>query len=199
MQQDNLPLVATIFFVNPQLQRLYNKIEYQKREVFDLISPLSPDQIRQKPFPGKWSISEIVSHLIAAERLSVSYIQKKIQGVKQIKDSGFKEELVMLLLKTSQRVQGLKFKAPKYVKDNMVIYPDVETLKSEWTKTREDLRQLLENVEDKHLKRKIYKHAIAGYLNIQHAVMFFKEHVTHHTPQIRKIVKRFSSSLRSSK
>jgi len=154
-----------------------------------MIADLSDEQINKKPSPGKWSINQIISHLIIAERLSVNYIQKKIQGVDKVKNSGLVEEIKMLVLKISQRIDGIKFKAPKYVVDNTIVYSDVEELKKEWTKAREDFRQLLERVDDTHLNKKIYKHAVAGYLNIQHALQFFQEHVTHHLPQIRKIVR----------
>jgi uncharacterized damage-inducible protein DinB len=154
-----------------------------------MIASLSEEQLNRKPSPGKWSISEILSHLIMAERLSVNYIQKKIQGIEKVKDSGLKEEAVMLILKLSQRIEGLKFSAPEYMKENTVVYSDLKTLRIEWIKTREELRLLLNKIEDKYLSRKIYKHAIAGYLNVQHSVIFFHEHVTHHTSQIRKIVK----------
>lgn len=175
--------------MNPKLLKLFNKIENQKDHVFNMIKDLSPEQLNQSPGKGKWSISHIVSHLIVAERLSVQYMQKKIQGVESTKDSGLREEIKMAVLKISQRIDGLKFRAPKYVMDHTVVYSDIDTMKEEWTKTREDFRQLLEKVEDKHIHRLIYKHAVAGYLNVQHAVMFFREHVTHHTPQIKRIVK----------
>jgi len=175
--------------VNAKLQQLFDKIEDQKQDLFEMISNLSAEQINEKPLSGKWSISEIISHLITAEKLSVNYIQKKIQGVNTVKNSGLFEELKMLVLKISQRIEGLKFKAPGYVVNNTVVYSDIAELKKEWSKTREDFRQLLERMEDKHLEKKIYKHAIAGYLNIQHALMFFREHVTHHRPQIGKLIK----------
>jgi uncharacterized damage-inducible protein DinB len=175
--------------VNSRLQELYDNIENQKTAVFDLIAGLSDEQLNQQPPTGKWSISQIISHLIVAERLSLNYVQKKIQGVDKLKDSGLAEELKMIVLKVSQRIEGIKFKAPQHVVDHTIVYSNVEELKSEWMKTRKDFRQLLEQIDDKHLKRKIYKHAVAGYLNIQHAVMFFREHATHHIPQIRKLVK----------
>jgi uncharacterized damage-inducible protein DinB len=175
--------------MNKRLQKLFNKIEDQKQEVLEMIADLSSDQINAQPSTGKWSISQIISHLIIAERLSINYIQKKIQGIDKIENSGFLEEIKMLVLKVSQRIDGIKFNAPKYVVDNTIVYLNADELKNEWAKTRMDFYQLLERVEDTQLNKKIYKHAVAGYLNIQHAIQFFGEHVTHHTPQIKKLVK----------
>src|SRR4051794_20382150 len=107
--------------MNNRLQNLFDKIENQKQDVFEMIADLSAAQINGKPSSGKWSISQIISHLIIAEKLSVNYIQKKIQGVDNAKDSGLVEELKMLVLKISQRIEGIKFKAPKYVVDNTIV------------------------------------------------------------------------------
>jgi uncharacterized damage-inducible protein DinB len=175
--------------MNSQLQKLYNQIENQRDDILKHIENLSREELNRRPFPGKWSISEIISHLITAEQLSVNYIRKKIQGVDKTQDSGLWEEGKMLVLKVSQRIEGLKFRAPQYVKKSTVVHSDLETLKTEWMKTRNEFKKLLETIEDKHLKRKIYKHVVAGYLNIRHALLFFGEHVTHHTPQIKKITR----------
>jgi uncharacterized damage-inducible protein DinB len=174
--------------VNHHLRQFFNKIETQREEVLTLISLLSKDQLLKNPAPGKWSVSQIISHLIMTERLSVNYMKKKIQGIEQTADSGLLEESKMVLLKISQRLPGLKFKAPKYVLENTVLYDDLETLKLEWDKTRAEFQEFLEKVEDRHLDRKIYKHVAVGYLNVKHAVQFFGEHVRHHTPQIKKLL-----------
>jgi uncharacterized damage-inducible protein DinB len=176
--------------VNPLLRQLFNKIENQRKQVLTLVSSLSNEQLLASPAPGKWSVSQIISHLIMTERLSVNYMKKKIQGIEQTADSGLLEESKMVLLKISQRLPGLKFRAPKYVQENTVLYDNLETLKMEWDKTRAEFQEFLEKIEDRHLDRKIYKHVAVGYLNVKHAVQFFGEHVTHHTPQIKKLVKK---------
>jgi uncharacterized damage-inducible protein DinB len=174
--------------MHTKLQHLFEKIESQRRRVLDLLKNLPTEQLNQKPSPEKWSASEVLSHLISAERLSIGYIKKKIQGVEKISDTGLVEEAKMTLLKVSQRISGLKFKAPKYVVENTSFYSDLPSLEKEWQQTRNELKQILETISERHLNRKIYKHAVVGYLNIQHAIIFFGEHVTHHTPQLKKLI-----------
>jgi hypothetical protein len=174
--------------MHSKLQHLFEKIESQRHRVIDLLKNLSPEQLNQKPSPEKWSASEVLSHLITAERLSIGYIKKKVLGVEKISDTGLAEEAKMALLKVSQRISGLKFKAPKYVVENTSFYSDLPTLEKEWLQTRNELKEILETIPEKYLNRKIYKHAVVGYLNIQHAVTFFGEHVTHHTPQLKRLI-----------
>ncbi len=152
-----------------------------------LLHGISSEDLNKRP-GNKWCVAEILSHLITAEKMSLRYIQKKILGIEQIADTGVWEEVKINLLKISQRLPGLKFKAPQSVIDNTPVYRDLTTLHHEWSNLREELHSLLEKIPDHYRKRKIYRHVYAGYLNIGHALVFLREHISHHTPQILKLV-----------
>ena len=172
-----------------QLGRLYDDLELQRRKLFDSVSGLRTDQLIRPSIPGKWSVSEILSHLLTAERMSVQYIQKKVLGIEQAADSGLWEEFKMILFILSQRLPGLKFKAPKRVVENTRIINDLPTLKKEWDAVRIELNNLLRQIPDNRIKRKILKHVRVGYINIIHTLIFFREHMLHHTPQIRSQIR----------
>jgi hypothetical protein len=174
--------------MNRKLQELFLTIETQRQSL--LLSLRSQDHENLNEHPeGKWSVNQIIAHLISAERLSVNYLTKKIKGVETAADTGFAEELKMVLLKLSQRLP-LKFKAPKIVMENTLQENDFHKLEKEWNSVRADLEKILEQVEDRHIRRKIYRHVRVGMINIQHGLQFFKEHVGHHIPQIKKLLKQ---------
>jgi hypothetical protein len=135
--------------------------------------------------PNKWSINQIIAHLISAEQLSIKYMSKKMLGIDRAGDTGFYEELKMLLLQISQRLP-FKFKAPKMVIENTRPDLNITGLIEQWDLVRAELKALLEKMEDHQIKREVYRHLALGLFNIQHAVKFFGEHVAHHTPQIRR-------------
>jgi len=174
--------------MNPLLQHWYNKIETERTALLLSLRDLPREQLNEHP-PGKWSVNQILAHLITAENLSIQYLNKKILGINEAKDSGLVEELKMLLLVVSQRLP-LKFKAPKVVVDHTFKETDINKLITEWNKVRADLKSVLDCISDQHLKRKIYRHVILGMLNIQHALKFLGEHVGHHKPQIKNLLKR---------
>ena len=93
----------------------------------------------------------------------------------------------MIMLTISQRFP-FRFKAPKVVVENTTTYQTVDQLKEEWEKIRGEMHELLSRFTDAQLKRKVYKHPIAGMLNILQAVQFFQEHITHHTPQVKYLL-----------
>ncbi|GHM99787.1 hypothetical protein WSM22_12770 [Cytophagales bacterium WSM2-2] len=145
---------------------------------------LPSDKLNQQ-FPGKWSINQIIAHLIAAEHLSIQYLKKKILGIEQASETGLYEELKMLLLQISQRLP-FKFKAPSKVIEITTAETDITHLTQQWNSVRNELKTILEQFEDNQIRRGVYRHVRVGMLNIQHALKFFGEHVIHHTPQIRR-------------
>jgi hypothetical protein len=92
------------------------------------------------------------------------------------------------LLKLSQRIPGIKFKAPGKVVESTTRYHNLSIITNEWDLVRSEFRSLLEKIPDQYVNRMIYKHVRVGYLNMKHGLMFFREHIHHHTPQIKKLV-----------
>lgn len=170
--------------MQPALSTLFEEIESQRQKLFDSLSHLPVEKLNQPFRAGKWSMAEILSHLLAAEKLSLQYLQKKIQGIEQVEDSGWWEEIKMGLFIASQRLPGLKFKAPKRVVESTPVIRDLHTLKNEWDRVRNELKTLLEAVPDNRVNRKIYKHVRIGYINLKQTLIFFREHTIHHIPQI---------------
>ena len=168
------------------LQKQFDKLETQRANVLSMISSLSGDKLNSH-LEGKWSIAQILSHIIASESLSVKYLNKKILGISESTNTGLREDIVMLVLVLSQRFP-LRFRAPKVVVENTISYQTIEQLNKEWEKVRMDMREVISRFHDTQLKKKVYKHPIAGMLNIQQALKFFQEHITHHTPQIKKLL-----------
>jgi len=174
--------------MNQQLHKLYHKIELQRNQLLQSLQTLPGEKLNYH-LSGKWSINQIIAHLITAENLSIQYLNKKILGINEVKDSGFVEELKMVLLVASQRMPLLKFKAPKFVVERTPGETEINKLADEWDKTRAELKNILDHLPDQYLNRKIYKHVRVGMLNIQHALKFFHEHIAHHTPQVKYLLK----------
>lgn len=133
----------------------------------------------------RWSIGQILAHLVSAERLSVLYLKKKMPGVDEADSSGLWEELKMLGLRLSQRLP-LKYRAPRIVVEHTQPYENVEELWNAWDQVRNSLRDLLDPLTEQQASKKIFKHVRVGKLNVYHAVAFMREHFMHHLPQVER-------------
>jgi DinB superfamily len=173
--------------MNAQLEQLLTKLESDREKLFERIGSLPADKFNHSEL-GKWSIHQILAHLITAEKMSLQYLNKKFLGIQEAKNSGMVEEIKMIVLKISQRLP-FKFKAPKKVVEFTPVYPNLETLNKEWSLLRQELRFFLEKIKDDQVNKKIYRHVFAGMLNSKQALIFFREHFIHHLPQINRLIR----------
>jgi uncharacterized damage-inducible protein DinB len=174
--------------MNAFLQITYDQLERQRGQVMNQLRPVSADAYQHSPAPGNWSISQVMTHIITAERMSLGYMKKKAQGIDQLPDSGTAESLRLLLLIATQRLP-LKFKAPRTVVENTPQAWTFEEMTAQWEAVRQELAAFLEGIDDRHVRRQLYKHPIAGRLNVRQAMVFFSEHIIHHQPQLNRLLK----------
>ncbi len=172
--------------MNTKLQQIFDSLETQRNQLFISLNSLTVEKLNQQPTNG-WSINQVIAHLIAAERLSVLYLRKKIQAINEVENTGLIEELKMIVIILSQRLP-FKFKAPKTVVENTKPSTSLHQLEQDWNAVRNELKIVLEKFNDDQIKRKIYKHVVAGKLNIQQTLLFFREHVIHHQQQIKRLL-----------
>lgn len=173
--------------MNQKLSLLFQELETQRHHLIESVKKY-PNTFNTKPDQAKWSVHEILAHLVSAEKLSVQYITKKKLGIDKAGNTGLIEELKMSVLKISQRLP-LRFKAPQPVVAATASYSNLDDLVGDWNVTRENFKMLLEEIREDQLKKKIYKHFFVGRLNVMHAVLFLREHVNHHLPQINRLLK----------
>lgn len=173
--------------MNTRLAQLFQQLEEQRAQLIGSLQHVAPEKLKDAP-PGKWSVNQILAHMITAERLSLVYLKKKGQGIEEAGDTGWWEDLKLVALRVSQRLP-LKFKAPRVVVEHTPTEADIRQLLADWDNLRLQLKAFLETIPDRHIRKKIYKHVFAGRLNVQHAMLFFREHIIHHLPQIQNRLK----------
>ncbi|HOX82141.1 MAG TPA: DinB family protein [Chryseolinea sp.] len=174
--------------MNSKLQRLYDQLENDRKILLAKVELVPEEKFNRPPAPNKWSLAQVLSHIVAAEHGSTGYMKKKSLGIDQVDNSGIVESLKIGVLIASQRLPFLKFKAPKIVVDHTPQFHSAESIIRQWDEVRADLKLFLEKMEDKNIRKKIYKHPFAGRLDVVQAVTFFREHIIHHSPQINRLL-----------
>ena len=64
----------------------------------------------------------------------------------------------------------------------------IEELTLRWNNSRMQLKELLESLPESLLDKYIFKHPVAGKMNIYGGLDFLKEHVRRHEFQIKKLL-----------
>ncbi|HMG91699.1 MAG TPA: DinB family protein [Chryseolinea sp.] len=173
--------------MNHKLKVLYEQLEGDRNRLMAELSKTSSDRLFLKPSKDKWSVNEILIHLVTSEQLTLRYLKKKSLGVDHIKNSGVGEKIRYAVLQVSQRLP-LKFKAPESVVSNTPEALPFPELHARWNETRHDLEQFLDSITDENVNKLIYKHPVAGRFDIRQCLMFMREHYQHHLPQIKRLL-----------
>jgi uncharacterized damage-inducible protein DinB len=174
--------------MNPKLQQQFDLLEQSRKEILQQVSRVDTSAFKAS-LNNKWSLGEVLIHIITSEKLALQYMQKKSLGVDSLANAGFLEPLKLLLLRASQRLP-LKYKVPKVIKEKTPEAPGKEELLKHWEENRNELKAFLSKIDDKHLDKKIFKHPIAGMFNAAQGVAFLREHLIHHKPQIQRLVNK---------
>ena len=163
------------------LENHYNSLETKRADLFEILNRYTANELNTSVVQGKWSPLQIVEHLSKAEHLSVIYVSKKYNAIDELKPSGISEDLKILSLKWYLN-SSHKMKAPKITRASEGDL-DISIL-DEWAENRAKLVQLLDMFDETTYKRKVFKHAFAGRVNIMHMLQFFEAHFDHHKKQI---------------
>jgi len=174
--------------VNNRLSVLYAQLEDDRIKLMVELSNSPDDKLSLKPTKDKWSISEILTHLVTSEQLTLTYLRKKSLGIDRLKNSGLSEWIRITVLQWSQRIPALKYRAPKHVIANTPDPLPIEELDRRWNSVRMEFKQFLGTINDKDVGKLIYKHPVAGRFDVIQCLMFMKEHFHHHLPQIKRLL-----------
>ena len=78
------------------LRRL-QALEEQRRQLFERLENIDPDLLNRRPGEGRWSMIQVACHLVRAEELTLSYIQRKVdhpEGLPDVTVSGWFRRLM---------------------------------------------------------------------------------------------------------
>ncbi len=169
-------------FMNPTLEIKYLRLEKSRNRLLDELEGLDEDLLLMQPTDGKWSINQIIHHLIQVEKLTTGYIQNKLQKDTPLKSSAIPNKLKFILLKLALK-SNKKFKAPSVVAE-VSNSEQLADLRKQWDTIRFSLEDLLNDIPAQLIDKYYFKHPSAGPLTIVQTLSFLQDHFDHHLRQI---------------
>jgi hypothetical protein len=172
--------------VNSKLNELFERLEKQRINLLLQLETYPNEKLNLPAANNKWSVNQIIEHLILAEEISIKSIQAKVLTAKHFEPTGLPTAVRKLLLRIFLR-SPLKFSAPALV-SNPHSTAEIADLKTKWDTIRIQLKELLEWLPEHVLTKCIYKHPVAGKMSIYGGLDFMYEHVRRHRLQIFKVL-----------
>jgi hypothetical protein len=144
------------------------------------------EKLAQQPGPGRWSVYEVMQHLMLAEKGGHNYLSKKALSMKLPPKLGlgswFRRTLTKFYLNTN-----IKFKAPAGAAE--AAFKPIASfaqISGEWQQNRSNMRKLLESLPPGWEKVQAYKHPIGGRMGLLGMLDFWEAHLRRHKKQIER-------------
>jgi hypothetical protein len=155
----------------------------RRRLLLDEVESLTPQRLVAKPLPGKWSILEIVEHLVLADRDVFQGLPDPAQLVdrkRELKDR-VSYPITMFMLACHIPV---KVASPRMMPRSQLSLVE---LRRDWEAVGQWLESYLDAIEPEALAKAVFAHPIAGPMTLQQCLHLGDLHLATHTRHIRRL------------
>jgi DinB superfamily len=155
----------------------------QRRALLDELAALPPEALKAKARPDKWSILEIVEHLVLAERFVLGGLRPAAELVarpRSLKNRCI-YPIVLFVLKFSIPV---KVPAKRMLPTGQASLADV---RSAWDENLRWLRAYVAGLAPGGGRSAVFLHPVAGPITLTQALRMDRLHFAVHLRQIRRL------------
>ena len=166
------------------LQRQYARLERQRIELLERLDGFSDAQHGFRPGPGRWSLADVVHHLILVEEAFVRNGRRQAgsRPARVSLQSRVRERLVLSVLARDVRVL-----APSTAVVPRSHVP-LALLGARWTAARHELLDYLTELPGPTWARTAFFHPRTGWITAAGGLRFLRAHIRHHLRQVDRIV-----------
>jgi hypothetical protein len=181
--------------LNEKSYKMFNQIKFEMlgrdyQELFNTLGTFNPEQLHFKPGAGKWSLLQIIEHLVLAEISVLNCrpdLQRPIAAPKRLFNA-FNYLLVVGVLKLGIPVP--------VVSSDMEPQGDLSlsSLYRQWDTNRQKLKRHMQAPPSDLKNRLLFCHPVAGPLTLKKTLHVGRLHFHSHRSQIDRNIKILSRS-----
>ena len=161
------------------LEQSFKALEASKSALLNRLSGLSADCINQRPNPGAWSLAEIAQHLMLVEEEAL----RQFKAATPTNDRQTIRDRAGRLMVHFVFRRGIRVKAPF-----RSVIPDsaksLQEIRTSWNEVRSVLRAHLDSIQPDGLEALLFRHPVAGRMNVRQTLKLLELHFKHHLRQV---------------
>jgi len=168
----------------PNIQKKYEGLKKKREDLSQQLSARSSEALCFKAAPDKWSIVDVIEHLVIAEQNLLEQLAANVP-VSTLDPGTRTPEKHQTVIKVMER------DIPVDVPDESLEPHGGLTLGeffSQWDDIRKKLQGLLAEIKSENKDDLFYRHPYGGPLDIAETLHFFDVHFDNHLRQIDKIL-----------
>lgn len=173
-----------------RFQKKFDKIELCRTDLLQKLENIDLEKLNLKPYENKWSIIQIIFHIVKTEHLSIISVEKNLKNFYSDRQnvssanilSSIKYNFLILMLKSP-----VKMKAPKILAGIPDTY-NFENLIIKWKTLRNNFKNILEHFPQRLDNIIFFTHPYGTNLTINQTLDFLYIHLECHKKQIINIL-----------
>lgn len=170
-----------------EVEKLISQAKAARRRVVNAAQSLSAEQGAFKPSPQRWSVAEVLEHLVLAEHLGINLVWKAADGFRKGISfwEGESSNRGLSIERVVEKTWKPKEKAPQSAT------PQLGGPLHYWVAALDACQPVLERLgkelESLNLSEIIYPHFLSGPLDARQRLDFLRFHLDRHLKQIEAL------------
>jgi len=170
---------------NNKYTPIFLALESDKSKVLNLINNLNSKRLNLKPKKNKWSLAQILFHVIKGEQyVYISFLDALKPGV-NLKTIGISASIKSFILNWSLKT-NIKFKAPP-IAQKVPETVNTKELLNKWDEIRNGINDVCNKLPKEKQNKGVFKHPFIGMTNLNQTLKFLLFHLKHHLKQIEEL------------
>ncbi|HXE57970.1 MAG TPA: DinB family protein [Gemmatimonadales bacterium] len=165
----------------PALARDLERLEARRRVLLARVRALTPGQRTFRPAPDRWSVLDVVEHLVLVDEAASGAVRGPAGGAPRPAAGRLRYLGLLAVLRSPIRVRV----------PTRAVLPsggaDLAGLEARWVEARAALAEWLEGLGPEMVRRPVFRHPVVGWLTVRQTLGFLGAHQAHHEAQVRRI------------
>ena len=166
------------------IQETYDSLTGKREQLLQRLDSLESETLSFKAGPDKWSIVEVVEHLVIAEADLITQLTAEVHSPPLDIESRSAKKF-QTVIKVMERDIEVDVPHESMEPHGQVALDD---LLHQWDDIRKKLQGLLAGIKKENKGDMVYRHPFAGPLDIGETLHFFEVHYDNHMRQIDRIL-----------
>ena len=161
-------------------------LEQQRRELLHELDEWSPLRLAYRPGGRGWSALQVLDHLVRTEREILLVVYQNEGGTFPFRVvDRVRTRLLCALFRTDRKVKVPSSASVVLPAENV----DLPMVKLGWEELRKTLAENVERLLASYSGKGVFRHPVAGWMDMPAVLDFFSVHMIHHRFQLTRIRK----------
>lgn len=168
------------------LTEALDRLDRERRGLLERLAALAPAELARPPGPQRWSLIQVLQHLVLAER-------QVLQNLPDLADLVPRKQYPHHFISYVAVLLVLKWEIPVPVPSSEMV-PDGNTnltqVREQWDRNIGWLKSHVAGLHPETAQQAVFKHPVCGPLTISQALYLDRLHLAVHIRQINRILRQ---------